>query len=269
MKRFILSLTLFSISAGGAAAQNSVPKKEVAVRNLTLINLTQLPVTDYEQIVRDIESRHYESDPPSEFSSRIRYALQERGYFRAEVGEAEITVVSETPEQMVVDVSVRADLGPVCWLDSIVLKGYKALPPEQLRRQFPISPGEVFDVDKVRTGLDNLRKLYADAGYINFTPVPDTELLDSGNRIRLTVIFDEGARFYFGDLKFTAVLRSTEAAQAVTADWASYKGRPYNWTELEAFMKQHQLLSPGFRPEQNLSIRQDAKFHTVTIEILP
>jgi len=38
----------------------------------------------------------------------------------------------------------------------------------------------------------------------------------------------------------------------------------------EEFMKRHQeLLSPAFRPEQDPLIRQDAKSHTVAIEILP
>ena len=268
--RSALTLALLSIVASGvAAAQNSVPKS-VVVRNLTLVNLTQLPITDYEQIVQEFESRRYESDSPNEFSERIRYAVQRRGYFRPEIGEAEITVISETPAEVVIDVSARVNAGPLYRFDSIVLEGYKAFPSEQLRAQFSISPGDIFDVEKVRKGLENLRRLYADNGFINFTPVPDTEVLDPGNRIRLTVTLDEGARFYFGDLQLTGLSQNLETAQTVAADWASCKGKPYSGTELEEFMKRHQeLLPPGFRPERNLLIRQDAKSHTVAIEILP
>src|SRR5271166_3766583 len=132
MMRFALALVLLSIVASGAATAQSSEPKSVIVRNLTLVNLTQLPVTDYEQIVQDIESRHYESNSPSEFSNRIRYALQERGYFRPDVGEAEITVISETPAEMVIDISVRVNSGSLYRLDSIVWKGYKAFPLEQL-----------------------------------------------------------------------------------------------------------------------------------------
>src|SRR5271157_2959976 len=104
MKRFALALVLLSISARGAAVtQNSTPQKSLTVRNLTLVNLTQLPITDYEQIVQEFESRRYESDSPNEFSERIRYAVQRRGYFRPEIGEAEITVISETPAEVVID----------------------------------------------------------------------------------------------------------------------------------------------------------------------
>ena len=128
--------------------------------------------------------------------------------------------------------------------------------------------GRIFDVEKVRESIENLRKFYADNGFINFTPVPDTEVLDSRNRIRLTVTLDEGQRFYFGDLQFAHPL-SAEAAQAVAADWASYKGKPYDATELVEFIKQHQILPPDFQPEHNLLIRQDAKSHTVAIVIQP
>jgi outer membrane protein assembly factor BamA len=131
-------------------------------------------------------------------------------------------------------------------------------------------PGEIFDVGKVRESIEKLRRFYADNGFINFTPVPDTEVLDSRNRVRLKVSLDEGARFYFGDLKLTGLSQSLETAQTVAADWASYKGKPYSGTELEEFMKRHQELLPaGFRPEQNLLICQDVKSYTVAIEILP
>jgi outer membrane translocation and assembly module TamA len=130
MMRSALALALLSIVASGvAAAQSPTPKKSVTVRNLTLVNLTQLPVTDYEQIVQEIESHRYESDSPSEFSNRIQYALQRRGYFRPEVGEAEITAISETPPEMIVDVSVRVNAGSLYRLDSIELAGYRAFPP--------------------------------------------------------------------------------------------------------------------------------------------
>ncbi len=242
--------------------------KSVIVRNLTLVNLTQLPVTDYEQIVQEIEGRRYENDSPGELGELIRYALMKRGYFRPEVGEAEITVISETPHEKVVDINVRVNPGSLYRVDSIELAGYRAFLPEQLRAQLSISPGDIFDVEKVRESIENLRKFYGDNGFINFTPVPNTEVLDSGNRIRLTVTLDEGPRFYFGDLQFAHPL-SAQAAQAVAADWASYKGKPYDATELVEFIKQHQILPPDFQPEHNLLIRQDAKSHTVAIVIQP
>jgi outer membrane protein assembly factor BamA len=269
MTRFALALA-FLLASKAAIAQGAMPANSVTVRNLTLVNLTQLPVEDYQQIAQDIESRRYQSDWPSEIRNRVHYAFQQRGYFRAEVGEAESTVITEIPGEMVIDVAFRVNAGSLYHLDSIVVRGCKAFSVEQVRAQLPISLGELFDVEKVREGLANLRRLYADAGFINFTPVPDTEVLDQGNRLRLVLTLDEGVRFYFGDLKLTGLPRQSEAAQTLGADWASYKGKPYSGTELETFVKQHQeLLPPGFRIEHSLAVRQDAKSHTVAIEILP
>ena len=37
---------------------------------------------------------------------------------------------------------------------------------------FGMRPGDVFSTDKLRKGLENLRKLYGQFGYIDFVPEP-------------------------------------------------------------------------------------------------
>ncbi len=269
MTRFALALAL--LFAGNAApAQDAVPAKSVTVRNLTLVNLTQLPVDDYQQIVRDVQNGQDQVGWPVDIPGLIREALQRRGYFRAQVGEAETTVVSETAIEKVVDLAFRVDAGQIYKLESLQLPGCNFFPPDQLRAQFPISPGELFDVEKVRLGLISLRKLYANSGFINFTPVPNTDVVNQTHRIKLAVSCDEGARFYVGDLKLTGLPPQSQAARTLTADWASLEGKLYNPKETEDFMKRHQELLPsGFRAERNLAIRQDVKSHTVEVELLP
>src|ERR1017187_9533404 len=120
MTRFALALA-FLLASKAAIAQGAMPANSVTVRNLTLVNLTQLPVEDYQQIAQDIESRRYQSDWPSEIRNRVHYAFQQRGYFRAEVGEAESTVITEIPGEMVIDVAFRVNAGSLYHLDSIVV----------------------------------------------------------------------------------------------------------------------------------------------------
>lgn len=273
MKRFALALALL-LACHSGLAQNTHPAQTVTVRNLTLVNLTQVPVEDYQQIVQfALGQDHRGNDWPAVIPHRVRYALQQRGYYRAEVADAQTTILSETPDEKIVDVAVRVDPGSVYKLDQLMLGGNKAfevLSADQMRAHLPISPGDIFDVEKVRVGLENLRKLYSDDGYINFTPVPRTEVIEATKGVILEISLDVGARFYFGELNLTALRLRPEVTQAVIADWSSLKGKPYNETELEDFMKQHlEFLPSGFRPERNLEIRQDAKSHTVAVEVLP
>lgn len=280
MTRFVLGLAIL-VSCNPAFAQNA---PTITVRNVTLVNLTQVSVEDYQQIIQSAtEPFKFDCEKsscvgnldnalraPDVIPIRVHEALQERGYYRAEVGRPEVTLVSESPTEKIVDVAVRVNAGSVYKLGLLILAGNRAFPADELRAQLPFKPGEVFNTAKVRLGLDNLRKFYADQGYINFTPVPDTQIVDERQAITLKITLDEGKRFYFGDLNLTSLALQPEAAQAMAADWSSVKGRLYSGTELEGFMKQHsEYLPSGFQPKRNLEIRQDEKSKTVTVDIVP
>ena len=269
MTRFVLGLAIL-LACNPAVAQNA---QTITVRNLTLVNFTQVPVADYQQIVQFALDNQGIPDTPEIVAQRVRYALQTRGYFRAEVGVPKSTVISQSPTGNVVDLVVQVDPGALYTLNAIQFDGNHGplvFPEEQLRTQFPISDGELLDTEKIRNGLENLRKLYADHGYINFTPVPNTDVLDQARSVRLRIDVDEGARFYFGDLKLLSPLHHPDAAWTLNSDWSSLRGKPYNGAEMEDFMKQHaEFLSAGFRPERNLEIRQDANTKTVMVYVVP
>ena len=68
-------------------------------------------------------------------------------------------------------------------LKEITFSGNKAVSDTRaLRAQFKIKDGDIFDTEAIRKGLDNLRKAYAALGYINFTPVPNTDADDETKR---------------------------------------------------------------------------------------
>ncbi len=269
MPWFVLAFAIL-FASNAAPAQNT---PSISVRNLTLVNLTQVPVGDYQQIVQFALSDNVRGDLLADIPQRVRFALQERGYFRARVSDPETIVISETPTQKVVDVTLRVEPGSRYTLDSIILQSAKAFEitsADQMRAVFVIFPGDLFDVEKVRKSIDNLRKLYADNGYINFTPVPNTEVSEATKSVILTIDLDVGARFYFGNLRISATSPHPDAASTLISDWVSLKGKPYSGTELENFMQQHsERLPSGFRPDHNLKIRQDPQSKTVDIELLP
>jgi len=267
MAPLFLALVVLFAQATAFAQKTQV----VRIRNLTLVNLTQAPLPDYQQIVQFALSGSAQDESLAAIPQRVRYALQGRGYFRAEVSDPETTVVSQTPAEKVVDLVIRVNPGALYTLSNVEFDGDRAVEifsADQMRAQFPISPGDVFDTEKIRLGMEHLRKLFADAGYINFTPVPETKVLEQSKSIVLTVDLDVGKRFYFGDLKIDGLSSNSDAAWTLNSDWTSLKGQPYSQTELENFMQQHKrLLPPGFRPERNVEVRQDASSHTLTIEL--
>ena len=55
---------------------------------------------------------------------------------------------------------------------------------DELRGQFPIADGDIVHVDKIRKGLEDLRRLYVSQGFIDFTPVSNTETDDASATVR-------------------------------------------------------------------------------------
>jgi len=64
-------------------------------------------------------------------------------------------------------------------------------------------PGQVFNESKLRTGFDNLKKLYGSRGYVNFTPVPAQDFDEEKKLVNLTINIDEDRQFTVNRITFS------------------------------------------------------------------
>ena len=113
-------------------------------------------------------------------------------------------------------------------LKEITFTGNKAVTDTRaLRAQFKIKDGDIFDTEAIRKGLDNLRKAYAALGYINFTPVPNTdrERRDQA-RSRLKIDLDEGKQFFVRRIEFQG--NTTTRDKVIRRELALEEGQVYN-----------------------------------------
>lgn len=173
-------------------AQAGLPKADVTIDSLTLAGTTRLSQAEQQAIIDDVEDHKYQRDDPGQIKERVLYALQTRGYFRAHVSEPEVKVLSQTRRQEVVAVKIAIDEREQYRLKEISFQNVKAFPPEELRKQFPLQNGDIFDTAKIRTGLEGMRKLYLAKGYVTFTPIPQTVLDNASRTIALSISVEEG-----------------------------------------------------------------------------
>jgi outer membrane protein insertion porin family len=77
--------------------------------------------------------------------------------------------------------------------------------PEVLMKPlFGMTTGDVFSTDKLRKGIENMRKLYGKFGYIDFVPEPDFHPAEDGSdQIDLTLTADEGKQFFIRRIDFS------------------------------------------------------------------
>jgi len=143
------------------------------------------------------------------------------------------------------------------------------LPGSQLRQQFEIADGDVFDVEQIRKGLEQLRRLYAMRGYINFTPVPNTEPDEDRAVVTLKIDCDEGKQFHFAKPAVAGRELHPGDGERILAAWKPPEGSIYDGAQVEEFWKDiAPFLPPGWTIEQHLEIRQNAQTPTVSLVVL-
>ena len=222
--------------------------------------------------------RTYDSTKLNEDAERVRYFYQTKGYFKALVGDPKTQIHDtsgfvwympwkKTPGKAV-DITMPVEEGDRYKLKEITFSGNKAVPNTAgLRAMFKIRDGDVFDTEAIRKGLENLRKAYAALGYINFTPVPNTDPDDEKKTISLKIDLDEGKQFFVRRIEFQG--NTTTRDKVIRRELALEEGQVYNgnlWELSLLRLNQLQYFEP-LKPEQDSEIKQNVQDATVDITL--
>jgi outer membrane protein assembly factor BamA len=267
--KFASAFACILVLLASAVAQQDVNAANASykVRTLRLEHVAEISGADLARIQRDIQSREYDHNYSGEIGDRIRDAFQQLGYFKSIVLDPDSTIISQEPHVVLVDVTVDVELGAIYRLKDISFSGAKAFPPSELRQLIPLQPGDVFDVEQMRKGIEHLRDNYRTAGYINFTPVPSTNIDEDDRTISIVFDLDEGSVYRFGDLIVEGQESVPGAREKLLAAWNAYRGKVYDdGVSLKLFLREIQS-PPGIKPEEVFQIVQDNQAQTLNVKI--
>ena len=128
-------------------------------------------------------------------------ALMSQGYLQAKFGKLR----TENTGQGIV-VTLPMEEGPLYRLGEIKIEGSARFSAAQIRAMFPLAQGEVASGSAISQWLfEDLRKLYGDLGYLEYTaePVPTFKKSGEGEGIvDFGIIIEEGKQFRLRSLKF-------------------------------------------------------------------
>jgi outer membrane protein insertion porin family len=183
-------------------------------------------------------AKTYDATKLNEDVERVRAEYQNRGYFKVLVEDPK-TEIHDTGHQgfhipllqsgpgKAVDITIPIEEGDRYRLGTITFKNNKAIQnAAALRSLFPIRDGDVFSREKIAKGLESLRKAYGEAGYINFTSVPDTKFDDEKKLVNLEIDVDEGKRFFVRRIEFEG--NTTTRDKVIRREIALEEGQVYN-----------------------------------------
>jgi outer membrane protein insertion porin family len=66
-----------------------------------------------------------------------------------------------------------------------------------------MTTGDVFSTEKLRKGIENMRKFYGKFGYIDFVPEPSPDVVPNSDQVDLTLTADEGKQFFIRRIDFS------------------------------------------------------------------
>jgi outer membrane protein insertion porin family len=168
-------------------------------------------------VLESLFSKTFDSSKFTEDQERIRQAYTDKGYWFAKVvnGEVVLRDIAGTGRKLpffmkskpskVADLKVVIEEGHQQHLAKIDYVGVKLFrTPEVLSKSlFQMQPGDVFSTAKLRKGIDNMKKLYSQFGYIDFVPEPSIDPGPKGtDTIELTLNVDEGKQFFVRRIDF-------------------------------------------------------------------
>jgi outer membrane protein insertion porin family len=127
-----------------------------------------------------------------DLETNLRAYYQEHGYMQAQIGEpltrifegprGKIPMFRKTKEQFLVEIPIEA--GDQFHIGELKLNNCGIFNCEALLRMFDLNKGDVLNYKKVKSTVENIKKLYGNYGFIDvellqdFNPQPGTKLVD-------------------------------------------------------------------------------------------
>jgi outer membrane protein insertion porin family len=257
---------------------NTVYTDRVVIRAMKNLRPIGLP---HSIVLENMFAKSFDSTKLEEDKDRIRNFYQEHGYFTARVVDHKLDIVDVGGKGLKIpllkpnkpgkhaDLTLTVEEGRQYRLNKINFVGVKLFrTPETLMRPlFQMSEGDIFSTAKLRKGMENMRKLYGEFGYIDFVPEPNPEIVPNSDKIDLTFNVDEGKQFFVRRIDFSG--NTTTRDKVIRRELLIDEGDMYNTRLWDvSILRLNQLgYFEQLKEGESATLNRDPKTNTVDITL--
>ncbi|HUP03107.1 MAG TPA: outer membrane protein assembly factor BamA [Bryobacteraceae bacterium] len=180
-------------------------------------NLRPVGLPPPSPVFRNFMARSYDVLKLEDDEEHIRQAYMNEGYFKAKIGDVKVQIVRRGGQgfrlplvlmrlpHIDADISMHIEEGPQYHLRNVYFQGISLfkVPDALMRPLFKMGPGDVFSSDKLKKGMDEMRKLYGMYGFIDMSSDPNPDFIPDSNKVDLTISVDEGKQFFIRRIDFS------------------------------------------------------------------
>src|SRR5262245_21594600 len=161
------------------------------LKNLPLVGGLARGVTSNDRLANDSEV--------------VRRHMADLGFRSARVASR----LAFSPESEDLTVIFNVEEGPRSTITDVMFRGNSVLSAAELRKAAPIMDSEAFSSTLIRSGVANIKKLYAEQGYLD--AAVSAEVVDLPNdHVRLIYSVEEGARNVASEIVISGQTRTRE-----------------------------------------------------------
>jgi hypothetical protein len=251
------------------------PRVRVRVIRVEFDSQDGIPADAQEEISAKLQSHVFEPEADSAYLSDlgneiaevdVRGALRNRGYFKA-TATAKLRTLQTEGASIDVLVTISATPGLQYRTGDIRIESTDSayplmISPEVLRGLIPLQRGELFRVEKVRAGLQNLELAYGREGYVDMTLEPDTEVHEARKIIDMVLRIDQQVQYRVGSIGFLGVDTVTREKYIESLP---KPGEVFDRTRLGEFFRLNRAILPSDVSREDVDVRRDPKSKTVGI----
>ncbi len=218
--------------------------------------------------------KYHEAKLEADIEMNLKAYYKEHGYEMVQVGEpvtrifegprGYIPMFRKTKQQFYIEIPV--DAGEQFRLGKLEISNCDPLRCEALQRLFGLNTGDVVNFKKVKDALENIKKIYGNFGYINWSYIPDQNFDQKAKTMDLSFKFDPDAQFFVRRITFVGNTKTRD--KVMRREFALEEGKVFSQQALDvSVLRLNQLGFFDKIEEKDYEVKPDPKTKTVDVNI--
>jgi outer membrane protein insertion porin family len=231
-------------------------------------------------ILENVFAKTFDTNKLEYDLDKLRDAYQDKGFYKVQILQPDVKILQKggsgwrlplfKPNNLglFADIKVPIEEGRLYHLHSANFLGVKLFrEPQALLSLFGMRVGDSFSTDKLRKGLENLRKYYGILGYWDFVPEPEVNPIPDTDQIDLTITADEGRQFFVRRIEFTG--NTTTRDKVIRREFLLDEGDIFNTQLLDlSILRLNQLgYFEMLKKEDAVDIKRNPQTDTVDLTL--
>lgn len=210
----------------------------------------------------------------ADIEMNLKTFYKERGYMQVQVGEP-VTRIFEGPRGMIPMfrktkmqflVEIPVDAGDQYRLGELKLKECGIFNCDALAKIIGLQPGDVVNFKKIKDGLENIKKLYGNYGYIDWSYLPDQKFNPDTKTMDLNFEFQPSKQFFVRRINFVGNTKTRD--KVLRREFVLEEGKIFSSQALDvSILRLNQLGYFDKIEEKDYEVKPDDKTGQVEVNV--